>query len=339
MSSRPVPPEPKGLKRIASLTGVSAATVSRVVNKRPGVRLELRRLVEAAIQEHGLDIDVTARALKSRKTARLAVIIPRSADLVFANPFFMEILRGAASHCEQSGYSLLLFTAATSETLYEVNRNRSCDGVLFIGFRKSVPDPRSLKGATVPVVTIPRPGPRYSMPFVGTDDEEGARQAVAHLVSRGHTRIALLTGPHNSVYTIPRVAGYRRALAAAGLQYDSTLVVEGDFTREVGRQAALELLAQKLRPTAIFALSDFMAEGAFDAIRSRGMKIPQDVALVGFGNTPICTQLVPALTSVDEHLQLLGGRAAELLVSLVQGKDSAESRIILPTDLVVRASS
>lgn len=339
MSPKRDAPESKGLKRIAALAGVSAATVSRVVNKRPGVRPELRKIVEATIREHGLDIDVTARALKSRKTGRLAVIIPRSADLVFANPFFTEIMRGVAGQCERAGYSLLLLTAATSDTLYEVNRNRSCDGVLFIGFRKSVPDPRSLRGATVPVVTIPRPGPRYSMPFVGMDDEEGAREAVAYLISRGHTRIALLAGPHNSVYTIPRLAGYRRAIADAGLEFEHSLVVEGDFTREGGRRETLDLLAREDRPTAIFALSDHMAQGAFDAIRSSGMRIPDDVALVGFGNTPLCTEVTPTLTSVDEQLHLLGELAAGMLVSLVQGEAVPETQVVLPTRLVVRESS
>ncbi len=331
--------EPKGLRRIASLAGVSPATVSRVVNKRPGVRPELRQAVETAIREHGLDIDVTARALKSRKTGRLAVIIPRPAEHVFVNPFFTEILRGVASNCERTGLTMMVITAATSETLYEVNRNRSCDGVLFLGFRKSIPDPKSLRGATVPVVAIPRPGPRYSLPFVGVNDEEGSREAVAHLVSRGHSRIALLSGPHNSVYSIPRLSGYRRALEDAHLPYDRSMVVEADFTRSGGRISTLGLLERSDRPTAIFALSDHMASGAFDALRSKGLRIPADVAVVGFGNTPVCTDLNPALTSVDEQLPFVGERAASLLASLAQGQDVAETQIVLPTKLAVRESS
>ncbi|MHB1162524.1 MAG: LacI family DNA-binding transcriptional regulator, partial [Chloroflexota bacterium] len=138
------PAELRGLKALAQVAGVSPATVSRVINNRPGVRPELRLAVEQAIREHGLNLDVAARALKSRKTQRLAIITPRPGNLVFANPFFTEILRGISDVTEQRGYSLAVTTSANSQTLYEVNRNRSCDGVLFIGFRKSVPEPQSL---------------------------------------------------------------------------------------------------------------------------------------------------------------------------------------------------
>lgn len=339
MAARETDSRAKGLKGLAILAGVSPATVSRVINNRPGVRPELRRTVEEAIREHGLDVDVAARALRSRRTRRLAVIIPRPGFLVFANPFFTEILRGVATHCEAAGYTLEIVTSATPNTLREVNRNRSCDGVLFIGFRKSIPDPKSLRGAAVPVVTVPRPGPRYELPFVGMDDEAGARQAVSHLIERGHSKIALINGPRNSIYSIGRLTGYRGALAQAGLPFDASLVSDGDFTRETAYRAALELVDGDGRPTAIFASSDHMAVGALAALRSRGLRVPTDMALVGFGNTPICTDLFPALTSVDEQLGRLGAMAAEILIDLAQGIAVAEPQVVLPTKLVVRDSS
>ena len=328
-----------GIKGIARLVGVSPATVSRVINNRPGVRPELRRAVEQAVRERGLHLDTAARALKSRKTFRLAVVTPRSGSLMFANPFFTEILRGISQVTETAGYSIVVVTAATSQTLYEVNRNRSCDGVLFVGFRKGVPEPQSLKGAVVPVVTIPRPGPRYKLPFVTMDDEMGAWEATRHLVERGHERIALLNGPRNSIYSINRLAGYRKALLEAGVPFDRSLVEDGDFVAESAQQAAVRLLELPKRATAILATSDHMATGAMFAARSLGLSIPADVALVGFGNTPVCAEVSPALTSVDEHLRELGARAASLLLRLAQGEPVADTQIVLPTNLVVRASS
>ena len=331
--------EVRGLKALARLAGVSPATVSRVINNRPGVRPELRQAVEQAIKEHGLNVDSAARALKSRKTQRLAIIIPRQGSLVFANPFFMEILRGITSVTEQRGYVLAVTTAATAQTLHEVNRNRSCDGVLFIGFRKSVPDPRSLRGATVPVVTIPRPGPRYSLPYITMEDEAGAYEATGHLIQRGHRRIALLNGPRTSIYSINRLAGYRRALVDAGIPLDPSLVVDGDFDHDGAFDATLRLLDMPSPPSAIFATSDFMATGVICGVRSRGLSIPKDIALVGFGNTSICTHISPSLTSVDEQLHEIGVQAATLLIRLAEGEKVESTQIALPTRLVVRESS
>jgi DNA-binding LacI/PurR family transcriptional regulator len=331
--------EVRGLKALAKLAGVSPATVSRVINDRPGVRPELRQAVEQAIRQHGLNVDSAARALKSRKTQRLAIITPRQGSLVFANPFFTEIFRGITSITEQRGYVLAVTTSATAQTLHEVNRNRSCDGVLFIGFRKSIPDPRSLKGATVPVVTIPRPGPQYRLPYVTMEDEAGAYEATGHLIQRGHRRIALLNGPRTSIYSINRLAGYRRALADAAIPFDPTLVVDGDFDHDGACRATLQLLDMDAPPTAIFATSDFMALGATRGVYARGLTIPRDIALVGFGNTPVCTHVSPALTSVDEQLQELGAQAATLLIRLAEGEPVETTQIALPTKLVVRESS
>ena len=328
-----------GLKALASLAGVSPATVSRVINDRPGVRPELRQAVEQAIREHGLNVDVAARALKSRKTQRLTIITPRPGDLVFANPFFMEIFRGISVVTEQHGYTIAVVTSATDQTLHEVNRNRRCDGALFIGFRKSVPEPRSLKGATVPVVTIPRPGPQYKLPYVTMEDEAGAHEATRHLIERGHRRIALLNGPHTSIYSINRFAGYRRALTEAGFTLDTSLVKDGDFDHDSACQATLQLLDMDNPPTAIFATSDYMATGVISGVQSRKLIIPRDIALVGFGNTPICNHLFPSLSSVDEQLQKLGTQAATLLIRLAEGEQVESTQIALPTRLVVRESS
>ena len=328
-----------GLRGIARLAGVSTATVSRVINNRPGVRTDLRRVVEQVIREHGLHVDAAARALKSRKTWRFAVIAPPRGTLIFANPFFGEILRGLTSVTEGAGYSLVMMTGATSETLEEVNRNRSCDGVLLIGFRKGVPEARSLKGATVPVVTIPRPGPRYRLPFVTVEDEVGAHEATLHLIRRGRRRIALLSGPPTNIFTVNRLAGYRRALRDAGLSFDPSLVVNGAYTFEGAYQATLQLLARERPPDAIFATSDYMATGVVDALRSRATRIPEDIAVVGFGNAPISALISPALTTVDEQLQQLGAQAAALLIGLAQGEDVRDTQVALASRLIVREST
>ena len=329
----------KGLKWVARLAGTSPATVSRVINSRPGVRPELRRVVEDVIREHGLELNVAARALKTSKTRTLAIIIPRSGSLVFANPYFTEILGGITAVTEDAGYTLAVMTGATPNTLYEVNRNRSCDGVLFIGLRKNIPDPRSLRGATVPVVTIPKPGPRYKLPFVTVDDETGTYEAVRYLVGRGHRRIALVIGSPSSPFSTTRVAGYRRALKDAGLPYVPALVADGEFTDEGAHRVTLGLLGLSNPPTAILAISDHMATGVLSALQSRRLRVPSDVALVGFGNTPVSGLLSPSLTTVDEQLREVGAQAASLLIRLAEGEAVEATQMVVPTKLVVRESA
>lgn len=328
-----------GIKQIAKLAGVSTATVSRVINHRPGVRPALRQVVEETIRLHGLHLDAAARALKSRRTKKLAVIVPGRGDLVFSNPFFGEILRGITSVTEDAGYGLVLITNASPHTLEEVNRNRSCDAVILIGFRKGLPEPRSLKGATVPVVTIPQPGPRYRLPFVSVQDEVGAYDVVNHLIDRGHARIALVSGPPTNIFSMNRLSGYRTALKNAGIRFDPSIVKNASYTREGALQVVSELLDLPKPPTAIFATSDYMAIGAMEAIRSRGLRIPDDVALVGFGNTPICDLLTPKLTTVDERLHQLGSMSASLAIQFCHGDGQFPTQITLDTRLIVRESS
>lgn len=330
---------PRGLKAIAELAGVSPATVSRVINNRPGVRQEMRQLVEQVIRQYGLQVDVSARALKTRKTDKLAIIVPRDGSLVFANPYYTEIFRGLSSVVETMGYTLSVMTGATSETLHEVNRNRSCDAVLFVGFRKNIPDPRSLRGAVVPVVTIPRPGPRYKLPYVSMDDEAGTYEATKYLLDLGHTRIGLIAGFSTSIFSITRTPGFKRAFNEADLPFPQALVVDGQYTYEGAYEVTKELLERKPRPTAILAFSDLMALGALNAVLDKGLSVPGDVALVGFGNTPISSYVTPKLTTVEEHLYELGVQAASLLIALARGEEVSETQIVLPTSLVIREST
>jgi LacI family transcriptional regulator len=191
----------------------------------------------------------------------------------------------------------------------------------------------------VPVVTIPQPGPRYRLPYVTMADEAGTEEATRYLIGRGHSRIGVVAGSLTSIFSINRLAGYRGALKDAGMPFVPSLVRNGDFTQDDGYESAAALLAQPSPPTALIALSDFLAMGALRAIRDRGLRMPGDVALVSFGDSPICSLVTPSLTAVNQQMIELGTQAATLLIQLVQGEEVPTTQIVVPTKLVLRESA
>jgi LacI family transcriptional regulator len=327
------------LEQIAKLAGVSRSTVSRVVNDHPSVRPEVRDRVREVIHQAGYQPHAAARSLATRRTQVIGLIIPQAVTTLFTDPFFPHLIRGMAEVCNIHHYHLMLslFSSRTEqESLYRrVLRSGYLDGVIVASTMLDDPIiPRLLQDG-VPFVSVGR-YPDERVNYVDVDNARGARMATEHLLRLGHQRIATIAGPLGMMPGRDRLEGYRQALTSRGLPGDEKLITEADFTEEGGWAAMQRLLPQ--RPEAAFVASDMMAIGAVKAIKEAGLRIPDDLAIVGFDDLPVASIVEPALTTIRQPIDRLGATAVEMLISLIEGTVEGPQHVILPAQLVVRDS-
>ncbi|RFU41365.1 LacI family transcriptional regulator [Actinomadura logoneensis] len=327
------------LEEVAALAGVGRGTVSRVVNGSPRVSPRARDAVLAAIEELGYVPNRAARALVTRRTETVALVVAESELRLFDEPFFAGMIRGVSAALNETGLQLLLALArspAEYERLEQYLTPQHVDGVLLTSLHAEDPLPGRLEASGVPTVLGGRPPGIEPVSYVDVDNRSGARQAVEHLVGRGRRRIATIAGPQDMGVGIDRLTGYRAALAEAGLP---ELVVHGDFSEASGIAAAEELLALDPALDAIFAADDPMALGAMRVLRRHGRSVPADVAVVGFEDSPAAVLADPPLTTVHQSAEEMGREMTRLLLARINGEPPAEPVVILPPHLVVRASS
>jgi LacI family transcriptional regulator len=326
------------IRQIADLAGVSIATVSRVLNGRGDVSDETRDLVSRVIRENGYTANRSARGLSAGRTGLVGVLVP----LVYP-AYFSAILGGAAQALSESDLQIVL-----SPTGGEHDREVSVldrlhgltDGALIILPEESSEElERHLDGGYRFVVLDPLMPLDERIPSVSAAHTSGADQAMQHLLELGHRRIAQITGPAGWLATEDRRRGYRAALAAAGILPDPALEVESEPEIVPGRRAAKYLLELPEPPTAIFAFNDNIAIGAIQAARACGMRVPEDVSIVGFDDVEHATIVTPALTTVRQPLAEMGRTAVSLLNRLLERQRFETLHIELATRLVVREST
>ena len=276
-------------------------------------------------------------------------------DVIFNeldSPWAVEILYGVEEWCSAQGLAVTVSMArravATTRQRGAVRRDdwtsvlagRDTDGVLLVTVKATVRQLRRLREAGIPLVVIdPVNLPEHDLPVVSATNRAGGIAATEHLIACGHTRIAAIGGPEGYLCSHARIDGYRSALEGAGLRYDPELVRHGDFQYEGGFLRAVSLLDLTHPPTAIFAGSDQQAFGVYEAARKRGLRVPQDLSVVGFDDLPMCQWSCPALTTVRQSLGEIGRVAAEMLGALMEGLTLSSRRIEVATELVVRAST
>ncbi|HLT11071.1 MAG TPA: LacI family DNA-binding transcriptional regulator [Micromonosporaceae bacterium] len=333
--------EPGGGRRvtitaIARAAGVSVPTVSRVVNGRSDVSPQTRERVEQLLRQHGY----RGRAPRAKPSTGLL-------DLVFhdlTRPWAVEIIRGvteaAASANVATVVSALDRRNISAQQWLQSVRNRSTDGVILVTSGNEHPWAPQVRRLDVPVVQIDLAGlPGGQTPTIGATNWSGGLAATEHLLSLGHRRIGMIAGPRRLLCSRARLDGYRAALDAAGTEVDEDLVRYGDFGHESGLAAATALLEMPDPPTAIFAASDVMALGVYEAARRKGLRVPEDVSVVGFDDLPEVRYAAPALTTVRQPLSEMGMLAARTVVRLASGESLESPRIELVTALVVRDST
>ncbi|MRW89816.1 LacI family DNA-binding transcriptional regulator [Duganella sp. FT80W] len=324
------------ISEVAAHAGVSIATVSRVLNSTKPVNADTRERVETAVAALGYRTNALARSLTRGESKLLLLLVPD-----FANPFYSEIIKGVESVIRKAGYSLVLGGAPDTlsrdsqalDTLY----NRLADGVISLAhYHDLQPLLREMPG--LPWVSCSEFIPDSDVPHASIDHQQAAVDAVQYLINRGHERIALLSADENYLWARQRHLGYEVAMQRAGIAIDPQLVRIARGTDYVfGMEAAGALLAQKNAPTALFAVSDTLAIGAIKAFRRAGLRVPEDIAVVGFDNVPLSQVFEPALTTIAQPMHELGAAAAQLLLERLAG-GTPTSRTLQHT-LVVRESA
>jgi DNA-binding LacI/PurR family transcriptional regulator len=332
------------LEDVAARSGVSRATVSRVVNGSTRVSDGARTSVEHAIEQLGYAPNRAARSLAAHRSYTVALVVTEPSTRVFGDPFFAATIRGIAAALSGSRYQLVLLMVQDESERAGVERlvlRGDTDGVLLLSTRRDDPLPGRLVAAHIPCVIAGHPRGLVGAPaigFVDADNVGGARRACAHLIRRGCRTIATIAGPPDMTPGADRLSGWRQALTGARRPAAQSLVAEGDFTRAGGALAAKELLERHPEIDGIFAASDLMAMGTLDALRSAGRRVPDDVAVVGFDDSDLAPGTDPPLTTVRQPIEVLGAEMGRLLLDQLDG-DASPRGITLETELVVRRSA
>lgn len=333
---------PVTIKDVARKAGVSPSTVSRVISNHPRISPATCEVVRQAMKELKYHPNAIARSLVTQTAKSVGVIMSRSTDQALSNPFFPEVIRGISSVAQEHQFSLLLSTSRTPQEekaeCLSMLRHRRVDGVILLASRLSDALVTQLKAEGHPFVVVGRVPGDSDVLCVNNDNVLAASQAVGHLVELGHAHIGFIGGMPDLVVSRDRLEGYRRALEQGGLPYREELAAESDFTLESGIIAARCLLDCVPRPTAIFAVDDLLALGALRAIRERGLRVPQDVALVGFNDDPIDLYLEPQLSTVRIPIYRMGATAAEMVIRRITGEPIRPRQVLLPGQLVIRES-
>lgn len=328
------------LEDIGKLAGVSRSTVSRVVNDHPNVSDDVRERVLEVIQTTGYHPNVAARTLASQRSWMIGLVLPHSVSAFFADPFFPRLAQGIAQACNQFEYTLGLFLVSSKEDeekIYpRISRKGLLDGILIQAGQIGDQLIDRLIDTSLPLVVVGRPFQTENVSYIDIDNNVSAYNAVSHLIRLGRKRIGTIAGLPGSTVSIDRKDGYLKALAERGRSVDESLIVDSDFTEAGGYYAMQQILPAK--PDAIFAASDLMAIGAMRAVRDAGLKIPQDIAFVGFDDIPPATQHDPQLTTVRQPIIQFGFNSIEILIDLIENGTKPARRIILDTELVIRDS-
>lgn len=330
---------PITLRDVGRRAGVSAMTVSRVVNGREGVDAETQRKVEEAIEVLDYVPNRIARGLTSHKTATIGLIVP---DVV--NPFFSPVVRGAEATARRAGYRVLLCNSEGDlrlerEYIEDLVAHRVEGLLLAPANDRSRHNILPLLRREFPLVLIDRALPNLDCDLVVGDSASGARQLVEHLLAVGHRDIAHITDADDTSTGRERLKGYQEALTAAGMPYRDDLVFRTTVDQIGGYRATQQVLAMDRLPTAIFTVNNMTVVGAMKALRERGFDVPRDMALVCFDDVEHLAVLSPFLTVIDQPAETFGSLGAQLLLERISGKAEPRSRrIVLQTDLVVRSS-
>ena len=330
------------LEDVARLARVSRSTASRAITGAPGVSEEARAAVERAARRLNYSPNRAARSLVTRRTDLIGLVIPEPTSRLFGDPHFPRLIRGVNEELAGRDRQLVLFTPQSKldEQRLEghLASGQIVDGLLFVSLHGVDPLPARLAGQGVPVVVSGRPLGSVEITYVDVDNLRGGAIAVRHLLAGGRRAITTIAGPQDMVAGQDRLAGYRQAMTDAGL-LDRALEEAGDFTQESGHAAMHVLLERRPDLDAVFAASDLMALGAMRALREAGRRVPDDVAVVGFDDSPAAASTEPPLSSVRWPLHEMAREMTRLLLLAIDDRSLPPRGVLLATHLVARASS
>ncbi len=329
---------PLTLEDIARLSGVSRSTVSRVINADSNVKDETRQKVLQVIQNINFQPNLAARGLAAGRTNIIGLVIPASVAVIFTDPYFPLLIQGVSGACNAHNHSVMLWLAEPEyerRTIRQILHNGLVDGVIVSSTLMDDPIVKSLYESKMPFILIGR-HPTLDVNYLDVDNVRAAREATQHLMRLGRKRIATITGPKNQIASYDRYQGYVKGLSDRNQPVLPELVAEGDWTEAGGYTAMRRLIPHK--PDAVFAANDVMAAGALSALREAQLRVPEDVAVVGFDDTPNASRTQPPLTTMRQPIQSMGSLAVETLIDIIDHPGSETRRIVVATELVIRSS-
>ena len=327
------------IRDVAELAGVSTMTVSRVVNNSGYVSEKTRVKVESAITELGYVPNMLGTSLRFKQTMTLALVLT---DIT--NPFWTTIARGVEDAANEKGFSVILCNTDESNEKQEqyltMLLKRRIDGIILVPTESSPEIVEKIQRQGIAVVLLDRYVENADVDIIRGDSVTGAYEAVRHLLALGHRRIGMLAGPDNVSTSTNRVIGYRNALRDAGIAEAEEQLVWGKFTDESGYEMAKVMLTAVSPPTAIFAANNFIAIGAMQAAQELGVRIPEDLSIVAFGDIPVAMNPNPFLTVMEFPIYEMGYQATQLLFERIAGDGPAEYKdVIFPAKISIRKST
>ncbi|MFJ4979460.1 LacI family DNA-binding transcriptional regulator [Streptomyces coeruleorubidus] len=332
---------PPTIHDVAREAGVSRGTVSRVLNGGHYVSPAAQEAVNAAIRRTGYVVNRHARSLITGRSDSIGFLLTEPQEKLFEDPNFNVLLRCCTQALAAHDIPLLLMLAGTQDERRRITRYITAghvDGVLLVSSHSADPVAEQLHEAGVPLVQCGKPmGRGTKVSYVAADDRDGARDMMRHLLSLGRRRIGMVNGPVDTPGGVDRLAGYKEVLSEAGLEIDERLIVSGDWGRASGEAGAERLLAQAPDLDAVFVASDLMAQGVLAALQRAGRRVPQDVAVGGFDDSPAALASSPELTTIRQPWDRISAEMVRVLLAQIGGEDPAA--VILPTELVKREST
>jgi LacI family transcriptional regulator, galactose operon repressor len=334
------------IREVAELSGVSVSTVSRVFNGYGDVSAATRERVRAAARSLDYAPSAAARTLVRRRSQLIGVVLFTGREHPdIGHPFFQDVLVGVKHGIGSRGYDVLLFATEQpgsggdgAHSYLRRARHHHVDGIVLMGVDRADPEVARLLEAGIPLIGVDLDVAGAKATHVASDNVGGARLAVRHLHGLGHRRIATIAGPQDSKPGADRLVGFRAELHALGLETRPEYEEIGDFYTESGERAMQSLLALPEPPTAVFAAADLMAVGAMKAAREAGLRVPDDLAVVGFDDIQLASLLDPSLTTIRQDKVGVGRAAARALVEQIENPEATPAALTLPVELVVRSS-
>lgn len=325
------------LKMVAERAGVSVNTVSRAINNKSDINEETKKRVLKVAQELGYVQNATAVALRTKKTRTLGVVIADN-----RNPFYAEVLNGIEEAAREKNYHIILANTQRDYQKEEEAINlllaKRVDGLLITPVQDRNDDIKNLIEANIPFVIVGRDFKNIEVDAVYNDEVKGGFLATKYLIKKGHKRIALINGFLHKSPARGRLEGYKKALKEYGIPFDDSLVSVGDIDVKDGYERTKQLLEKGLNFTAIFAYNDMMAFGAMRAIKEKGLRIPEDIGLVGYDDIPFSSLISPSLTTIRLKKQELGVESLKLLLSRINVSRKKMKKIMLNVELIVRGT-
>ncbi|MGA9287126.1 MAG: LacI family DNA-binding transcriptional regulator [Anaerobacillus sp.] len=329
------------IKDVAKLANVAPSTVSRVIANNPRISEQTKRRVREAMEYLGYHPNYNARSLANRTTQTIGLVMPSSADKVFQNPFFPEVLRGISTKAHEKEYTIYMSTGTTEEEILEgvmgMVHGRRVDGIVMLYSRIDDKIMSFLEEQNFPFTVIGKPlvNPDQ-ITHVDNDNLRAAKDVTEHFIKKGHKRIAFVGGNRDLVVTVDRLSGYEKAIREAGLPHKDEYVVHVEFLKEGGHEAVMELFSLEEPPTALVVADDLMALGIMSKLDEMDLSVPEEVSIISFNNVMLAEYASPPLTSVDINIFQLGYQAVNCLLEKIDDPESGHKRVCVPHKVVER---